>query len=58
MFEGSAGEGRCPWLLGVGLEMVNPAPWSCCSPSFINLKGVLIGAFGIQIFRFSVELLW
>lgn len=56
MFEGSAGEGRCPWLLGVGLEMVNPAPWSCCSPSFINLKGVLIGAFGIQIFRFSVEL--
>lgn len=57
--QGSAGEGRCPWALGVGLQMVTPAPQSyCCrSSSLINFKGVFIGAVGIQILKFSVELL-
>lgn len=55
---GFAGEDRHPWLLGVGLEMVNPAARSycCCSPSGIDFQGVFIGAVGIRSFRFSVEL--
>lgn len=56
---GSAGEGRRPWPLGVGLQVVTPAPQSyCCrSSSLINFKGVFIGAVGIQILKFSMELL-